>query len=127
MINPVIINGKKYLTVQDKELLIGKSFKVKIENIALIDRKTRLVTQLYDYYKVREAYRLKRQKRINIIIPKFVSDKVHSILKDYAVYRMEIKDICKKYNLSNQRINYLLNKYVDKAKGKYENLLEDNN
>lgn len=124
MIKPVTINGKKYFTREDKERLIGLTYKVKIENIALYYRIGQKRVYLYDYNKVKEIYD-KARKRKNIFIPKYVSDKTHSILKDYSVFNMEEKEIAKKYNITKQAINELLNKYIDPAKDKYEYLIEE--
>ena len=124
MIKPVTINGKKYFTREDKERLIGLTYKVKIENIALYYRIGQKRVYLYDYNKVKEIYD-KARKRKNIFIPKYVSDKTHSILKDYSVFNMEEKEIAKKYNITKQAVNELLNKYIDPAKDKYEYLIEE--
>lgn len=124
MIKPVTINGKKYFTREDKERLIGLTYKVKIENIALYYRIGQKRVYLYDYNKVKEIYD-KARKRKNIFIPKYVSDKTHSILKDYSVFNMEEKEIAKKYNITRQAVNELLNKYIDPAKDKYEYLIEE--
>lgn len=124
MIKPVTINGKKYFTREDKERLIGLTYKVKIENIALYYRIGQKRVYLYDYNKVKEIYDKARKKK-NIFIPKYVSDKTHSILKDYSVFNMEEKEIAKKYNITRQAVNELLNKYIDPAKDKYEYLIEE--
>lgn len=124
MIKPVTINGNKYFTREDKERLIGLTYKVKIENIALYYRIGQKRVYLYDYNKVKEIYD-KARKRKNIFIPKYVSDKTHSILKDYSVFNMEEKEIAKKYNITKQAVNELLNKYIDPAKDKYEYLIEE--
>jgi len=124
MIKPTIINGKKYFTREDKERLIGKTYLVRIENIALYYRKGQKKVYLYDYHKVKEIYD-KARRRKNIFIPKYVSDKTHSILKDYSVFNMEEIEIAKKYNLTRQAVNDILNRYIDPAKDKYEYLIEE--
>lgn len=124
MIKPITIDNKKYFTKEGKETLIGKGYTIPIEDIALYDRRLHKKIVLYDYKKVKEAYMKSRRKK-NIFIPKFVSDKVHGILKDYSVYNMLENKIAEKYGLTRQRINSILHKYTDPAKDKYEYLIDD--
>jgi len=124
MIKATIINGKKYFTREDKERLIGNGFLVKIEDMAFYSRKTKKKTYLYNYDKVKAIYDKARRKK-NIFIPKYVSDRTHSILKDYSIFNMTEVEIAKKYKVTRQAINEIINRYIDPAKDKYEYLIEE--
>ena len=124
MIKATIINGKKYFTREDKERLIGNGFLVKIEDMSFYSRKTKKKTYLYNYDKVKAIYDKARRKK-NIFIPKYVSDRTHSILKDYSIFNMTEVEIAKKYKVTRQAINEIINRHIDPAKDKYEYLIEE--